>query len=93
MRGVYAYPGGKRFRVRVAHNGREFNGGTYDTIEEGRAGGNRTASKVVHAQRERQGIPVTSPIDIEGGSALVDEPEATTPGRTLRVAQHPRPPT
>lgn len=33
VRGVYAYPGGKRFRVRVAHNGREFNGGTYDTIE------------------------------------------------------------
>lgn len=25
---------------------------------------------------------MTSPIDIEGGSALVDEPEATTPGRT-----------
>ena len=25
---------------------------------------------------------MTSPIDIEGGAALVDEPEATTPGRT-----------
>ena len=33
VRGVYAYPGEKRFRVRVAHDGREVNGGTYDTLE------------------------------------------------------------
>lgn len=34
VRGVHAYSDGKRFRVRVKHDGCEYNGGTYGTIKE-----------------------------------------------------------